>query len=61
MHGKGADDAGGVYQAESYRRWLAALMIVALLALTGVVMRSANIALAADRSGREGSSLKPKV
>lgn len=53
--------SGGVYQAESYRRWLAGLMILALLGLTGVVMRSANIALAADRSGQEGSSLKPKV
>lgn len=53
--------SGGVYQAESYRRWLAGLMIVVLLALTGIVMRSANIALAAEKSGREGSSLKPKV
>jgi poly-gamma-glutamate system protein len=53
--------SGGVYQAESYRRWLAGLMIVVLLGLTGVVMRSANIALAADRRGKEGDSLKPKV
>jgi poly-gamma-glutamate system protein len=53
--------SGGVYQAESYRRWLAGLMIVLLLVLTGVVMRSANIALAADKRGQEGASLKPKV
>jgi len=53
--------SGGVYQAESYRRWLAGLMIVLLLLLTGVVMRSANIALAAEKRGQEGSSLKPKV
>lgn len=53
--------SGGVYQAESYRRWLAGLMIVLLLALTGIVMRSANIALAAQRGGQEGDSMKPKV
>jgi poly-gamma-glutamate system protein len=53
--------SGGVYQAESYRRWLAGLMIVLLLALTAVVTRSANIALAADRRGKEADSLKPKV
>lgn len=53
--------SGGVYQAESYRRWLAGLMIVLLLGLTGIVMRSANISLAADRRGQDGSSLKPKV
>lgn len=53
--------SGGVYQAESYRRWLAGAMIVMLLALTGVVMRSANIALAAENRGGEKASLKPKV
>ncbi|MFU8877764.1 MAG: poly-gamma-glutamate system protein, partial [Wenzhouxiangellaceae bacterium] len=37
---------GGVYRAETYRRWLAGLMIVLLISLTGLIMRSANIALA---------------
>jgi len=53
--------AGGVYRAESYQRWLAALMIVVLLGLTALIMRSANIALAAGQSGRKRDAMKPKV
>jgi hypothetical protein len=53
--------SGGVYRAESYRRWLAALMIVLLLGLTGLIMRSANIALAAERGGRRRDPMRPKV
>lgn len=53
--------SGGVYRAESYQRWLAALMIVMLLGLTALIMRSANIALAAGQSGRKKDAMKPKV
>lgn len=53
--------SGGVYRAESYQRWLAALMIVLLLGLTALIMRSANIALAAGQSGRKKDAMKPKV
>lgn len=53
--------SGGVYRAESFRRWLAALMIVLLLALTALIMRSANIALAAGQSGSGRNTMKPKV
>lgn len=53
--------SGGVYRAESYRRWLAALMIVLLLGLTGLIMRSANIALAADHGGKRRDAMRPKV
>lgn len=53
--------AGGVYNAEGYRRWLAGLMIVLLLGLTGLIMRSANIALAASESEHARDTLKPKV
>ncbi|NBD95999.1 MAG: poly-gamma-glutamate system protein [Gammaproteobacteria bacterium] len=53
--------SGGVYRAESYQRWLAALMIVLLLGLTALIMRSANIALTAGRSGRKQDAMKPKV
>jgi len=53
--------SGGVYQAVSYRRWLAGLMIVLLVALTGLIMRSANIALAVGGSNRSEDTLKPKV
>ena len=52
---------GGVYNAEGYRRWLAGLMIVFLLALTGLIMRSANIALAASESDHHRETMKPKV
>jgi len=52
---------GGVYRAESYRRWLALLMIVLLLALTGLIMRSANISLAAGHSDDHRDTLRPKV
>jgi poly-gamma-glutamate system protein len=52
---------GEVFRAESYRRWLAGLMIIVLLAMTALIMRSANIALAASSSGQSGASLKPKV
>ena len=50
--------AGGVYQGESYRRWLAGLMILMLLGLTAFVMRSAHIALVAES---RDTTLKPKV
>ncbi len=53
--------SGGVYRAESYQRWLAALMIVLLLGLTALIMRSANIALAAGRSDSGKDPMKPKV
>lgn len=53
--------AGGVYNAEAYRRWLAGLMILLLLGLTGLIMRSANIALAASDSNHARDTLKPKV
>ncbi|MDT8449085.1 MAG: poly-gamma-glutamate system protein [Wenzhouxiangellaceae bacterium] len=53
--------SGGVYQAVSYRRWLAGLMIVLLVVLTGVIMRSANIALAVGGSSHTEDTLKPKV
>lgn len=53
--------SGGVYRAESYQRWLAALMIVLLLGLTALIMRSANIALTAGQSGRKKDAMKPKV
>jgi len=53
--------AGGVYNAEGYRRWLAGLMIVLLLGLTGLIMRSANIALAASEADQHRDTLKPKV
>jgi poly-gamma-glutamate system protein len=53
--------AGGVYRAESYQRWLAALMIVALLGLTALIMRSANIALSSSKSVRKNDPMKPKV
>jgi len=53
--------SGGVYQAQSYRRWLAALMIVMLLGLTALIMRSANIALAASARGGGADAMKPKV
>lgn len=53
--------AGGVYNAEGYRQWLAGLMIVLLLGLTGLIMRSANIALAASESDTHRETLKPKV
>jgi len=53
--------SGGVYRAESYQRWLAALMIVLLLGLTALIMRSANIALTAGQSGRTKDAMKPKV
>src|SRR5690625_3088566 len=53
--------SGGAYRAESYRRWLAGSMILALLGLTALIMRSANIALAAG-SGRKGrDTLRPRV
>lgn len=52
---------GGVYRSESYRRWLAALMIFLLLALTGLIMRSANIALASGHNDDHRDTLKPKV
>ncbi|MBD3649215.1 MAG: poly-gamma-glutamate system protein, partial [Pseudomonadales bacterium] len=53
--------SGGVYNAVSYRRWLAALMIVFLLGLTALVMRSTHIALVANRSSSRSESLEPKV
>ncbi|MDT8410368.1 MAG: poly-gamma-glutamate system protein [Wenzhouxiangellaceae bacterium] len=53
--------AGGIYNAEAYRQWLAILMIVLLLGLTGLIMRSANIALAASEGGRARGTLEPKV
>lgn len=53
--------SGGVYNAEQYRRWLAGLMILLLLGLTGLIMRSANIALAASESDHTRDTLKPKV
>lgn len=52
---------GGVYRAESYQRWLAALMVMVLLGLTALIMRSANIALAASGSGPKANPMKPKV
>jgi len=52
---------GGVYRSEAYRRWLAGLMIVILLGLTALIMRSANIALAASSQDRQDHSMKPKV
>jgi poly-gamma-glutamate system protein len=53
--------AGGVYQGVAYRRWLAALMIGLLLALTAFVMRSAHIALAAEEGDARRSKLRAKV
>ncbi len=53
--------SGGAYRAESYRRWLAGLMIVALLGLTALIMRSASIALVAGQNGSRRDTLKPKV
>ncbi|MEX2499714.1 MAG: hypothetical protein WD397_12665 [Wenzhouxiangellaceae bacterium] len=47
--------------AEGYHRWLAGLMIVLLLGLTGLIMRSANIALAASEPEHARDTLKPKV
>lgn len=52
---------GGVYNAEGYRRWLAGLMILLLLGLTGLIMRSANIALAASEADDHRGTMKPKV
>ena len=52
---------GGVYEGVTYRRWLAALMIVLLLALTAFVMRSAHIALAAEDGDGRRSKLRAKV
>jgi poly-gamma-glutamate system protein len=53
--------SGGVYHGESYRRWLAGLMIAMLLALTAFVMRSAHIALVAESGDSRPTTLKPKV
>lgn len=53
--------AGGVYTGESYRRWLAGLMILMLLGLTAFVMRSAHIALVAESGDPRSTKLKPKV
>lgn len=53
--------SGGAYRAESYQRWLSALMIIALLGLTALIMRSANIALSTGKSGRAKDAMKPKV
>lgn len=53
--------SGGVYQTVSYRRWLTGLMIVLLVLLTGVIMRSANIALAVGGSNRTEDTLRPKL
>lgn len=53
--------SGGAYHARTYRRWLAAVMILALLGLTALIMRSANIALAAGTSGRRSNAIRPKV
>lgn len=53
--------SGGVYNAVSYRRWLAALMILFLVGLTALVMRSTHIALAANQGGSNSETLEPKV
>ncbi len=53
--------SGGVYEGESYRRWLAAAMIGMLIALTAFVMRSANIALVAEDGAGAQSTLRAKV
>lgn len=53
--------SGGAYRAESYQRWLSALMILLLLGLTALIMRSANIALSTGQSGRKKDAMKPKV
>lgn len=52
---------GGVYQSETYQRWLAASLIILLLGLTGLIMRSANIALAASSGPRQSQAIRPKV
>lgn len=52
---------GGVFRSETYQRWLAAAMVVLLLGLTGLIMRSANIALAARRDSRRSESIRAKV
>jgi poly-gamma-glutamate system protein len=53
--------AGGVYRSETYQRWLAGLMMAVLVGLTGLIMRSANIALAASPSHGHNGSIRPKV
>ncbi|MDX1571334.1 MAG: poly-gamma-glutamate system protein [Xanthomonadales bacterium] len=52
---------GGVYTSQSYQRWLAAAGVLFLLALTALVMRSANIALTIRDPDSRGSTMKPKV
>ena len=53
--------SGGVYSAATYRRWLAALMILFLLGLTALIMRSAHIALVARQTEARAGTLKAKV
>lgn len=53
---------GGVYSAQQYQRWLAGLLMIALMGCTWFSLKSASIALLFDQMGkRSRGQLKPKV
>ncbi|MFZ1863217.1 MAG: poly-gamma-glutamate system protein [Polyangiales bacterium] len=52
---------GGIYQATIYRRWLAAILALALLALTYFVTRSAGLGSAFGRPHSENTRSGPAV
>ena len=53
--------AGGIYRATTYRRWLAALLALALLGLTHFVTRSSNLGSIFGRRKEEGNASGPAI
>ncbi|MRJ41900.1 MULTISPECIES: poly-gamma-glutamate system protein [Idiomarina] len=52
---------GGVYNATTYRRWLAAVLGLGLFGLTWLIVRSARINSVFQRTGEDGKSVRPMV
>ncbi len=51
----------GVYNATTYRRWLAAVLGLGLFGITWLVVRSARITSVFRRTGESGKSVRPMV
>ncbi|RUO79986.1 poly-gamma-glutamate system protein [Idiomarina tyrosinivorans] len=52
---------GGIYSASSYRRWLAAVLGLALFGMTWLIVRSARITSVWRRSHDHNKSVRPMV
>lgn len=52
---------GGIYTASTYRRWLAAILGLALFGLTWMVVRSARFTSVWRRGGKDHGGVRPMV